>query len=237
MWFRKEALKIINLSEEKQTEVALFKTDIRYNRKLGIWVHAFYSEYLVNELADDVYCKKRDSILNAAKNGDQPTLFLESYSSFHRLAERLERLGMKGTVYALVTDANKPTPLGLELLQRLPSLEISREQESQQWDKLANVLHQTPTPLRIGGECLVFFSHEDSKTARPRLGQSIKKGLAKITHPFAGTLYDGDGKILTLLPGFCVGITAAELALRGFDISFSLPAYPNRLWRESEFYV
>lgn len=217
MWFIKEAPKVINLSLGSPADIERFKADVGSNHSLSIWTHPFYSEALQNQPEELSYRNARDNAMQAQQAMGQPMLILEGYDAFPELRKRLKRSGLHENVYSLRTPPTDPVPLGLG------------------WDKLADLLSQTQlTSLEAGGEYLMFFGQEDGKY--PRLNSVIQQHQTMMSEQGVGKLFDKDGNLLTLVPRFCVGITAVELVKRGYDVKFSLPAYPNKLWRETEFF-
>src|SRR3989338_5958401 len=111
MFFRKEALEVINLSLGNQADANRFITEVRSCGEVDIWTHASYSEYLLDKPGDDQYRQERDIIMKARQKEGRPMLFLEGYNSFKELAERLKHLGFTGAIYAFTTLQADPVPL------------------------------------------------------------------------------------------------------------------------------
>lgn len=240
MWFTKESLNIINLSKGNQAELVRFKDVLEDCRQADIWTHAFFTENCLSLTpipVDLAYREERDTALEACRKEGSLLVMLEGVNTYRNLAARLKHLGFKGDVYAFMTLAVEPTPLISGYNQDLHQLSLPDGQRELNWDIFTGLLPQNQRiSLQLGGEYLIFFDSKDCNNQNPKRDVIINNLQTRLAQPEAGNLFDKDGKKLSMVPRYCAGITGVELAKRGISASFSLPTWPNGLWRDASHY-
>lgn len=241
MWFCKESLNVINLSEGKREEVAGFIQTLSGNNQVIILTHPFFTEDRISlrtPPADQSYREERDCFLAGFQKEGPPIIVLESLSSFCKLSSRLKRLGLQRNIYAFMTLGNEPTPLCAGVVPNFKKLIYRTErlpcnQRKQIWDLFTKPL---PRFVELGGEYLCFFDSNDCDNQDPDRDEMIKNLQIALAEPTAGKLLDKDGKELTVVPRHCVGVTAEKLLEKGIDVKLSAPAWPNDLYRNVSHY-
>lgn len=226
----KEGLNIVQLPKRSKKISAQLAEQFAGSKQHPALIHPFYREdqqEYISRPGQHLYREERDDLLaDAFRKGLTPLIF-EQFTDFKKLPQRLRHFG-PGTVYAWMTPISDPTPLTFDLMQKLagggifkrrPILQVlPDDMEKQCWDNFSGWAQQAAVEsFTAGGQCLIFLNEEDipEQLKQPTIDRSRISGQPDPS----------------LIPGFCVGIFATQLAVRGISTELTLPSWPNDFWK------
>ncbi|OGE28052.1 hypothetical protein A2867_01550 [Candidatus Daviesbacteria bacterium RIFCSPHIGHO2_01_FULL_40_11] len=242
MLFRIEAKdpKIINIFIAPLRDLEPLKEQVRYSNSIKMLMHAYFpgdpeKEGWYRSLPG--YEEERDAIVQASP--EEPVIIGEEAQSAKNLPLRIERrlISPPEQLYICTTEYNRASPQKpglLHGLHRKVSSWFNQNQSQEAWDRLARIFAWLGVEnVALGGQHLTYIdvntSRENSET-----GLLLKGALEKLAQPGIGRLDIPDATGASkLLPSTCVGGTALNLALRGFNVSLSLPSSPKKIIRLS----
>lgn len=236
--FKEKSPEIIHLPTRDPAIIANMKSQFN-GIAVPTFVHAHYCEDINYEVKPKQvdYRDERNKTIAACLQDHGAVLMLEELTNLDQLPQRLKGLG-KGVVYVWPTPFANPTPLTANLIEYLSHRRDfavwtpSVWEDTQCWQGMAKYLHQlNVTSFAVGGEWLLFYTQEE--TAGTPLGATAHQ----LTKPGSGQVSWKDKKIdSSLIPGFCTGTFALEMAAKGFPVSLSLPRWPNDVYRNFYLY-
>lgn len=235
MLFRKEGLNLVNLSLNDRTSQSLFNSAIRDSGQVAMFVHPFYLEELMSEIREDglpEYREKRGLMLSSRSRDDIPLIIFEPVGAYEEFEVMLKNMRVKGLVFTIMTPAHQPVPMDPEAMQNPRLIDALQKDlikklppalEERCWGRLAGLL--SGKQVSLGGQWLTH--HEDEDFTEPDAKARYESKKEVLTKTGVGSLTDKNGEKLQKLPGYCVGMTALELAARNINVALSLPTWPN----------